>query len=403
MTQIIELIFFKFKFDPITMKKILNLSYDLRDRYNRKVTPAISNLINVSKSRFDPFIIDLVRTPNPWQEEVNLRDSHHLKINVFGLPYGLLMNWSQDRALNLVKKTASKEEIDFKRFNLIHSHKLTFEGIISYKLSKEYDIPLIVTLRQTDTMVFNKKIGAIKLFKPIIKRCTKILYLIPQILMRMENIFGKSFFEDHIIPKAVLLPNIVDRKIKLLKNDVESGSFVTVLKMEKKIVNRKNVKRLLIAFSQLSNYKIKLSIVGDGSYRSKIEKWVSELHLDGKVKFVGHVDNDKIDGDYARAEAFLLPSISESFGLVYAEALLNGTPIMYSKDHLGFDGFFEGVGVGVNPKSVESIKEGILKLFENGSLYRKNINILNQAGEFNIFNSSYVGIKYNEILEKASI
>jgi len=385
------------------MKKILNLSYDLRDRYNRKVTPAISNLINVSKSKFNPFIIDLVRTPIPWQEEVNLKGSHHLMINVFGLPYGLLMNWSQDRALNLVRKIASQEEINLKRFNLIHSHKLTFEGMIAYKLSIEYDIPLIVTLRQTDTMVFNKKNSTIKIFKPIIKRCTKILYLIPQILLRMEKIFGKSFFEDHIIPKAVLLPNIVDRKINVLKNDVESGNFVTVLKMEKKIVNRKNVKRLLIAFNQLSNYDVKLSIVGDGSYRSKIEKWVSKLNLDEKVKFVGHVDNDKIDEYYTKAEAFLLPSISESFGLVYAEALLNGTPIMYSKEHLGFDGFFDGVGVGVNPKSVESIKDGILKLFKNGSSYRKNINSLSQAGEFNIFNSSYIGIKYNEVLERASI
>ncbi len=385
------------------MKKILNLSYDLRDRYNRKVTPAISNLINVSKSKFNPFIIDLVRTPIPWQEEVNLKGSHHLMINVFGLPYGLLMNWSQDRALNLVRKIASQEEIDLKSFNLIHSHKLTFEGMIGYKLSKDYDIPLIVTLRQTDTMVFNKKIGTIKLFKPVIKRCTKILYLIPQILLRMEKIFGKSFFDDHIMPKAVLLPNIVDRKINVLKNDVESGSFVTVIKMEKKIVNRKNVKRLLIAFNQLSNYNITLSIVGDGSYRSKIEKWVNELNLHGKVKFVGHVNNDKIDKYYAKAEAFLLPSISESFGLVYAEALLNGTPIMYSKDHLGFDGFFDGVGVGVNPKSVESIKDGILKLFKNGSSYRKNINSLSQAGEFNIFNSYYIGIKYNEVLERASI
>jgi len=384
------------------VKKILNLTYDLRDRYNRKVTPAISNLINVSKSKFDPFVINLVRTPNLLHEEANLKDSNHLMINVYGLPYGLLMNWSQDRALNLIKNKASQEDINFESFNLIHSHKLTFEGMIGYKLSKEFDIPMIVTLRQTDTMVFSKKNSTIKIFKPIIKRCTKILYLIPQILLRMEKIFGKPFFEDHIIPKAVLLPNIVDRKINMRKNDVESGNFVTVLKMEKKIVNRKNVKRLLIAFNQLRNYNIKLSIVGDGSYRSEIEKWVTKFNLIEKVNFVGHIDNDKIDEYYAKAEAFLLPSISESFGLVYAEALLNGTPIMYSLGHLGFDGFFEGVGVGVNPKSVQSIKDGILKLFNNGSSYRKNIDHLSQAGEFNIFNSSYVGRKYCEVLERVS-
>jgi glycosyltransferase involved in cell wall biosynthesis len=382
------------------MKKILNISYDLRDRYNRKVTPAISNLINVSKSNFDVFIIDLVRTPNPLKEKVKLNDANHLMIDVFGLPFGLLMNWSQDRALNLIKNSAARGEIDLRNFDLIHSHKLTYEGMIGYKLSKEFDIPLIVTLRQTDTMIFNKKIGASNLYKPVIERCTGILYLIPQILLRMENIFGKSFFNEHIMPKTVLLPNIVDRKINLRRKDVESGNFITVLKMEKRIVYRKNIKRLLMALNQLRSYNFKLSIVGDGSYRREIEKWVRKLKLDTNIRFIGHVDNDQIDEYYAKAEAFLLPSISESFGLVYAEALLNGTPIMYSKDHLGFDGFFDGVGVGVNPKSIKSITDGILKLYNNGSLYRKNINDLNQSGEFNIFSSSYIGSKYNEVLER---
>jgi glycosyltransferase involved in cell wall biosynthesis len=382
------------------MKKILNISYDLRDRYNRKVTPAISNLINVSKSNFDVFIIDLVRTPNPLKEKVKLNDANHLMIDVFGLPFGLLMNWSQGRALNLIKNSAARGEIDLRNFDLIHSHKLTYEGMIGYKLSKEFDIPLIVTLRQTDTMIFNKKIGASNLYKPVIERCTGILYLIPQILLRMENIFGKSFFNEHIMPKTVLLPNIVDRKINLRRKDVESGNFITVLKMEKRIVYRKNIKRLLMALNQLRSYNFKLSIVGDGSYRREIEKWVRKLKLDTNIRFIGHVDNDQIDEYYAKAEAFLLPSISESFGLVYAEALLNGTPIMYSKDHLGFDGFFDGVGVGVNPKSIKSITDGILKLYNNGSLYRKNINDLNQSGEFNIFSSSYIGSKYNEVLER---
>jgi glycosyltransferase involved in cell wall biosynthesis len=382
------------------MKKILNISYDLRDRYNRKVTPAISNLINVSSSNFDIFIIDLVRTPNPLKEKVKFYCSNHMMVNVFGLPFGLLMNWSQDRALNLIKNSAAKGEIDLRNFDLIHSHKLTYEGMIGYKLSKEFDTPLMVTLRQTDTMIFNKKIGASKLYKPVIEKCTGILYLIPQILLRMENIFGKSFFNEHIMSKAELLPNIVDRKINKVRKDVEKGNFVTVLKMEKRIVYRKNIKRLLKAFHQLHKTNIKLSIVGDGSYRSEIEKWVRKLKLNSKVQFIGHVDNDHIDEYYAKAEAFLLPSISESFGLVYAEALLNGTPIMYSKDHLGFDGFFDGVGIGVDPKSIKSIKDGILKLYNKSSLYRKNINDLNQSGEFNIFSSSYVGSKYNELLER---
>jgi glycosyltransferase involved in cell wall biosynthesis len=278
---------------------------------------------------------------------------------------------------------------------------MSFEGLVGYKLSVKYDIPLVITLRQTDAMVINRKPGALRTFKPVIKRCKKIFYLIPQILIRMEELFGENFFRENIAPKVVFLPNIVERKVSKDKSDqLQKGHFVTVLKMNKRIVKRKNIKKLLMAFSQLKNYEITLTIVGDGEYRNVIERWVKKLKLIDKVTFTGNVQNDQIDVYYKRAEAFLLPSYSESFGLVYAEALLNGTPIMFSKGYLGFDGFYDGVGVGVNPRSIKSIANGIIDLNNNGEVYRQNIKKLSEAGEFDIFNSKYIGNKYIETINE---
>ena len=64
-----------------------------------------------------------------------------------------------------------------------------------------------------------------------------------------------------------------------------------------------------------------------------------------------------------RLRAFVMPSFSETFGMVYAEALLNGTPILYSKD-TGFDGLFDNVGVVVDPHSLVSIGEGLRKIVQ---------------------------------------
>jgi len=88
--------------------------------------------------------------------------------------------------------------------------------------------------------------------------------------------------------------------------------------------------------------------------------------------------------------------------MVYAESLLNGTPIMYSKGYLGFDGYFEGVGTGVDPQSIESIKNGIEDLLNNGSEYRKNIESLNNAGEFKVFSKDYIRKTYVDTLENLS-
>jgi len=383
------------------VKKILHISYDLRDRYDQKVTPAISRLIDLSKEEFDTFTIDLVRTPNPLNEDMRLISSNHLKINAFGFPYGIFMNWTQNRVVEFIRKAILKNMIDLSEINLIHSHKMSFEGLVGYKLSIKHDIPMVITLRQTDAMVINRKPGALRTFKPVVKRCKKIFYLIPQILIRMEELLGESFFKEHILPKAVFLPNIVERQVSEENSaHVQKGQFVTVLKMNKRIVQRKNIKKLLMAFSQLKNYEVKLTIVGDGEYRNEVERWVRKYNLVDKVTFTGNIHNDQIDVYYKRAEAFLLPSFSESFGLVYAEALLNGTPIMFSKGYLGFDGFYDGIGVGVNPRSIKSIADGIIDLLNNGEAYRQNIKKLSEAGEFNIFNSKYIGKKYIETINE---
>ena len=381
------------------MKKILHISYDLRDRYDRKVTPAISRLIELSKEEFETFTIDLVRTPNPLNEDMKLISSNHLKINTFGFPFGIFMNWTQNRVVDSIRKAIQKNMIDLSEISVIHSHKMSFEGLVGYKLSIKYDIPMVITLRQTDAMVINRKPGASRTFKPVIKRCKKIFYLIPQILIRMEELFGEDFFKENIKPKTVFLPNIVERQVSEDNSDqVQRGQFVTVFKMNKRIVQRKNIKKLLKAFGQLKNCKITLTIVGDGEYRNVVESWVRKYNLVGKVTFAGNIPNDQIDVYYKRAEAFLLPSFSESFGLVYAEALLNGTPIMFSKGYLGFDGFYDGVGVGVNPSSIKSIADGIIDLHNNSEVYRQNIKHLSEAGEFNIFNSKYIGSKYIETI-----
>ena len=382
------------------MKKILHLSYDLRDRQNREVTTAVSKLIDVSRSQFDPFIIDLVRVVNPQHEKIELKNSEHLMINILGLPFGLLMKWSQDRAYTKIKKADSQKLINLSEFSMIHSHKLTFEGIAGYKLASNLNIPLIVTLRQTDTYVFNNKPGAVEAFKPIIKYCDRFIYLIPQILKRMNNIFGDEFFEKYIQHKAVHLSNIVERNISNVDAKIDGNILLTVMRMTKKSVERKNLKNLLKAFSLLNRENLKLRIIGDGEYLPTIRSWIDEFKLNDKVIFEGAIPNEEIDKYYKSAQAFLLPSISETFGMVYAESLLNGTPIMYSKDYLGFDGYFDGVGAGVDPKSVESIKNGIIDLLDNGDNYRINISDLEKAGEFRIFSTDYITEKYNSVLSE---
>jgi glycosyltransferase involved in cell wall biosynthesis len=160
--------------------------------------------------------------------------------------------------------------------------------------------------------------------------------------------------------------------------------------MDKRSVKRKNIKNLLKALSLIIDKNVKLNIIGDGDYQKTLRKWVTQYNLNNRVNFLGKIPNSEIDRYYQSATAFLLPSNSETFGLVYAESLLNGTPILYSKNRLGFDGFFEDVGPAVNPASIDSIKTGITDCILKSKIYRGNIEKLSLNGAFQIFSKSYI-------------
>ena len=76
-----------------------------------------------------------------------------------------------------------------------------------------------------------------------------------------------------------------------------------------------------------------------------------------------------------------MPSFYESFGLVYAEAMSQGLPVIYTKGQ-GFDKQFSDgvVGYSVNPKNIEDIKEKIADIINNYETISNNC--LNYVNKF---------------------
>ena len=82
------------------------------------------------------------------------------------------------------------------------------------------------------------------------------------------------------------------------------------------------------------------------------------------VKYYPQQSKEKLMDLYRANDIFVMTSITETFGLVYAEAMSQRIPVVYSKQQ-GFDGQFkEGdVGYHVDPRSVEEITNAIKKYY----------------------------------------
>ncbi len=93
----------------------------------------------------------------------------------------------------------------------------------------------------------------------------------------------------------------------------------------------KGVKELLLAFKQASIAdEWELSIVGPGEevYSEEVKRLCSDLGLENSVTFEGSVTDEMKWQRYVDADVFILPSFSENFGLVIAEAMAAGLPVI---------------------------------------------------------------------------
>lgn len=98
-----------------------------------------------------------------------------------------------------------------------------------------------------------------------------------------------------------------------------------------RLLKRKGFQDLLIAFARVKDVlpeNWSLTIFGEGPYRSELERYISELKLQQRVRLAGHVNSPaELLVDY---DCFLFPSWYEGFSGALVEAMLVGIPIIAS-------------------------------------------------------------------------
>jgi N-acetyl-alpha-D-glucosaminyl L-malate synthase BshA len=111
----------------------------------------------------------------------------------------------------------------------------------------------------------------------------------------------------------------------------------------------KRVEDVLYTFKKI-NDKIpsKLLLVGDGPERMKLENLCSELNICGDVKMLGKIRN--VADVLCISDLFILPSVTESFGLAALEALASRVPVISTNtgglpevNKHGYSGFLSAV------------------------------------------------------------
>jgi glycosyltransferase involved in cell wall biosynthesis len=131
---------------------------------------------------------------------------------------------------------------------------------------------------------------------------------------------------------------------------------------------RKNVERLIEAFSKIKQKDLRLVIIGKKGWQfEKILQAPQKFGVLERVSFLQNIEDNDLPSFYKNALFFILPSLYEGFGLPVLEAMQYDCPVITSN----VSSLPEVGGVAalyINPENVDDIKEKMEKLAQDDKL-----------------------------------
>ena len=164
---------------------------------------------------------------------------------------------------------------------------------------------------------------------------------------------------------SVVYEGYDNKLFKPAKNDTLVDSLRPYYLFVGTVQPRKNLERLIVAFSHQPS-AFRLIIAGSKGWLSdKSYKLPKKLGIEERVKFLGYVPDEKLPALYSGAQALLFPSLFEGFGLPILEAQACGCPVITSNISSMPEIASPPAGGGaiyVDPYSIDDIVKGMEKI-----------------------------------------
>ncbi len=223
---------------------------------------------------------------------------------------------------------AAKDIAKEQTFDVIHAHDwMTFPAAMNAKkITKK---PLVVHVHATELdrtgghgvndYVFNmEKLG---------------------MMMADKVIAVSNYTKNKIVQNYGINPS----KIEVVHNAVEIQNNITAAKLSAKdkivlylgrITLQKGPEYFIRAAKKVLDVDpaVKFVIAGGGDMERRMIEEAAHLGIGDKVLFAGFLTGADIDRAYQMAQLYVMPSVSEPFGITPLESLKNGTPVLISKN-----------------------------------------------------------------------
>lgn len=242
------------------------------------------------------------------------------------------LNWTHKILAGNISKVVeanlhnfTKFEQRFGKVDILHAHVSYPAGYVAMVLAEKFNIPYIITehMGPFPFKAFITGKGKIypKLAEPL-RKANAVIAVSPTLAEDM----AKSGFR-----RPSFIPNVINEDLFSIKTAAPPSPFIYFTLAT--VSQEKGFDDLLDAIAIVSGKRsdVVFEIGGGGSAAALYKRKAAALGIEKFIQWLGPLSREEASKRYQKCHAFVLPSHGETFGVVYAEALASGKPVIATR------------------------------------------------------------------------
>jgi 1,2-diacylglycerol 3-alpha-glucosyltransferase len=222
-----------------------------------------------------------------------------------------------------------------KRLSLVHVHSPFVTGWMGLRYARRYGMPLVFTYHtQLEAYAHYipfepraTRFAAAQLTRTFANHADAVVVPTPAMADRLRELGVTVRIE--VVPSGIDVARFgAGRRDEALRAGAGAGPSDRLLLYVGRLAKEKNIDLLFRALAYAGDPSLKLVVAGEGPLREELEAFARALGVAPQTTFLGIVPRNELPNFYASADAFVMPSTTETQGLVIAEALAAGAYVI---------------------------------------------------------------------------
>jgi glycosyltransferase involved in cell wall biosynthesis len=249
------------------------------------------------------------------------------------------------------------------KLDIVHGHDPFAIGLFGFAVAKRFRLPYVHTYH-TLYPEYVHYVWETRFTRAMAERLSRDFCDQCDLVLAPSTKIEKALKEWGVTKPVVILPTGVDAD-RFAATDPADAARLRVrfgipegdrlLIFVGRLGREKNIQLLIDAMALIKTPGARLLVIGNGPYHSELDRRIVRLGVGDRVTFTGYLQPEDVAAAYAASEIFFFASTSETQGLVVAEAMASGLPVVAVDDLATADAVADGVNGLLVPERAEDL------------------------------------------------